>query len=507
MNYKPICLLIMILTLLLLLTGAAAATPVNKIYDLNDLKNIGNTDYKDEWTMDANYILMKNISISDGIWNSIGNQSHPFKGSFNGNGKTITFTEDVVFNSDSGGYGLFAKTSGNAKLENISLIVEGNLTIEDEEGNDNFGVLVGYCANSGQITISKCSLNLDEECFMKGNRNVGGLIGRFDRGTVENCVVVGDIETTNSAAGGLIGFMNLSDGNVLVQNCSAFGSVATDKYGAGGLIGIVKVVSDQINSDQIKIENCYASVTTESKADGGTSGGLIGELWAGSVNNCYATGNVTANIGFSGGLIGQVVNNVRTDMKVTNCYATGTVIGLKKGGLVGKISESGWYIDDSFYLSEEPEEGDFNDLGNAVSIEQLKSIDAFTVKKEDDGFIEGDGWSISSSYDPEKTWFILEGRDYPKLSWQYKAPSNGGSGTGQAVVINSTDEIPDLTDNTIHDSSEIPSLSEEDDDVSKSGYDVEDNTGPDWKLYLIIGIGLIVVISGVAYFLNKRNGA
>lgn len=416
------------MTIFLILSGTASAVPVNEINNLGDLKNIGNTTYNSSFTMNANYILIKDISIDDEIWDSIGTSDNPFKGFFNGNGKTITFNGDTVFNSESESYGLFAKVSDNAKLENISLVANGNLT----NGNqDTFGILAGHCIGSEQIYISNCSLNIKTDFFMKGNSNVGGLIGsinkgsavsiencsvdgnifgyiavgglvgRFGNGTVKNCISNCEIKTTGSGVGGLIGIISPSNGIILVQNSSAFGSVTSNKLVAGGLIGVLNNTSGSTT-----IENCYASVTTKSEANNGASGGLIGELWAGSVTNCYAIGDVITNSGNSGGLIGLIANNDSNTMTVTNCYAIGgDVIGhpAATGGLVGSKSnkEADWNATGSFYL------GTKNTFGTQITSEAMKQISTF------------ENWNITDEPTADSVWYIREGCDYPRLSWQY----------------------------------------------------------------------------------------
>jgi hypothetical protein len=64
-------------------------------------------------------------------------------------------------------------------------------------------------------------------------------------------------------------------------------------------------------------------------------GGLVGLNFESSIENCYATGNVTG-IGCVGGLMGRNGNAT-----IINCYATGNIEGTEwVGGLVGYHNES-----------------------------------------------------------------------------------------------------------------------------------------------------------------------
>ena len=63
-------------------------------------------------------------------------------------------------------------------------------------------------------------------------------------------------------------------------------------------------------------------------------GGLAGELYNGSITNCYITGNVSGASGV-GGLVGEQYA-YNGDCSITNCYAKGNVNGsYETGGLVG----------------------------------------------------------------------------------------------------------------------------------------------------------------------------
>ena len=121
---------------------------------------------------------------------------------------------------------------------------------------------------------------------LKGKDNVGGLVGDFNNGTMENC----------SATGIIVGEKN-----------------------TGGLVG---------NHSYGTITKSYSTCTVT-----GTRivGGLAGSSNSGSIEKSYATGNVTGSGDNIGGLIGYNGN------PVTNCYATGGVSGSSSiGGLIGK---------------------------------------------------------------------------------------------------------------------------------------------------------------------------
>jgi len=91
------------------------------------------------------------------------------------------------------------------------------------------------------------------------------------------------------------------------------------------------------NVGNATIENCYTAVDVTGI---GNLGGLVGSNYiedAGnaSIENCYASGNITGDASIVGGLVGENSGNI------TNCYATGDMGGtFAIGGLIG-TSNSG----------------------------------------------------------------------------------------------------------------------------------------------------------------------
>ncbi|MCL1946870.1 MAG: T9SS type A sorting domain-containing protein, partial [Chitinivibrionia bacterium] len=143
----------------------------------------------------------------------------------------------------------------------------------------------------------------------------------------------------------------------LFGGIGVFGTVknlgVTDSYiegrRAGGLVstnigtvencyatGNVKSVSIRagglVTYNEGTIKNCYATGNVEG-SDIGDIGGLVA-VSHGTIENCYATGNVNegGEYSFSGG---GLVGHNGPDGTITNCYATGNVKGNDAGGLVG----------------------------------------------------------------------------------------------------------------------------------------------------------------------------
>ena len=139
-----------------------------------------------------------------------------------------------------------------------------------------------------------------------------GLFGYLDKaGTVKNVVMEGIQITSNHVlmsgnTGGVVGY---SWGTI--ENCSVSGSISGTNC-VGGVVGSQKAGS---------IIGCSSSAIVK-----GTRyvGGVAGEKW-GTMTACYATGNVTLEIGSQNNLSGGGVVGLSGGNRVLACYATGNV--------------------------------------------------------------------------------------------------------------------------------------------------------------------------------------
>lgn len=156
-------------------------------------QNVNNgTTYKD-YTITLN----TDLDLNNQSWTPIStntDSNNMFKGTFNGNGHTIS---GLFINSSAHRQGLFGNNSGTIKNLNVSGTVSGDA-------------------------------------------RVGGIVG-FNEGTVENCTFTGTVSSsynkdsgsTSSGAGGIVG------SNVgLVTNCYALNATVTNsKYTPGAIVG------------------------------------------------------------------------------------------------------------------------------------------------------------------------------------------------------------------------------------------------------------------------------
>ena len=238
-------------------------------------------------------------------WGPIGNSGPKYTGVFEGNGHTIS---NLYINRGSSDYiGLFGATNG-ANIRNLGL--EGGSVV----GGNWVGPLVG---NANYGTIRSCYTMVG----VRGDTNVGGLVGRMWNARAINCYATGEIRGNNNHVGGLVGVM--TEGSL--TDCYATGHVEGASLRTGGLVG---------NATDVTLTSCYAT----GDVDGGSYdvGGLMGEINGVTLTSCYATGAVSGDDDVDN--IGGLVGHARNISSIRTSYATGTVNGnTDVGGLVGLI--------------------------------------------------------------------------------------------------------------------------------------------------------------------------
>lgn len=196
-----------------------------------------------------------------------------FRGRFSGNGFSI---KDLYINQPMlGNLGLFSNVS-NSELSQIQL---RNVRIK---GNNNVGALIGVAVN---VKINSCSFT----GVVNGKTYVGGLVGTLGNSFISDSYSLGEV-SGEKAVGGLVGNAYQTD----VKRSFSTGSVSGESE-VGGLIGLF-----QSNSKN-KVENCYSLASLQANQ---IVGGIIGTMAGGLINNSYFAGQVPSVIQ-SSGLLGK----------------------------------------------------------------------------------------------------------------------------------------------------------------------------------------------------------
>jgi hypothetical protein len=358
--------------------GADGDGPADNIRYIKELQYIAaNTGY-----LDGHYKLGADVDLSSVTsWTPIGTDSKPFTGTFDGNGYTIA---GVTISSGNGYLGLFGYASGAAFTDVVLMGV--SIT----RGSSDIGALAAYCID---CTVTGCS----SSGTMSGWKFLGGLIGHYVANSaaaaITDCSSSCEVTGTGNYIGGLIGYTNggSSANTMTVIGCSASGSVE-GTYDIGGLIGEVYGYTT--------VTGCHATGTVNSTDHSSSlygTGGLIGVLDGGEKNDpscvvkgCYATGAVTGEVDFIGGLVGingYAYSTTVRPGKITCCYATGIVTGrCQVGGLVGENNKYS-ILDNSFATGEV--HGTSSYIGGCVGYNCSSVANCYSI-----GLVSGTGSDI-----------------------------------------------------------------------------------------------------------------
>jgi hypothetical protein len=348
---------------------------------------------------DKCFVLVSDIDLTGIGIRPIGSPG-AFTGFFNGNGHEIRNLSIDANSAPLPHVGLFGFIGLQGRVANLDL---ENVLIRTGMGSHHCGALAG--GNEGQIA------NCSATGTVIGDDTLGGLVGT-NAGTItqsySTCTVTGTRNSWN--IGGLVGF---NTGGIM--NCYATGNVISEdiSYNLGGLIG----------SSKGTIECSFAAGNVYAGMESHTLGGLLGEN-KGSVTNCYSTGNVTAGEkSFPlAGLVGSNRGSIR------NCYSCGRVgASLATGGLVGIIfggsTVSPAIISPPVVSSIQ---GCFWDTDTSGQQHSTGGFGMKTTAMRTVGTFMNAGWDFvdETVNGTEDIWWIREGQDYPRLSWERSQDSS-----------------------------------------------------------------------------------
>ena len=192
---------------------------ISTIADLKYLAiwvNAGNSYFNKYFKLGANITLNKNTTNN---FTPIGTESHPFSGTFDGKGYTIS---GLNINKPSNDYiGLFGYANG-ATIKNLTLT---NSTIT---GKEKVGGITGI---AGSTKIANCLVT--NSVNVSGDYYAGGVSGMS--GQISGCNSAANVSATSSYAGGIVGYINGQYSNS-VDHCLYTGNNVTGNS-KGAIVG------------------------------------------------------------------------------------------------------------------------------------------------------------------------------------------------------------------------------------------------------------------------------
>ncbi|MQN82626.1 hypothetical protein [Segatella copri] len=185
--------------------------------------------------------------VAELSWTPIGNFDNNYQGTFDGNGKTIS---NLYINASSDFAGFFGYLAGG----NIKNITFDNAKV-NSTGIYYTGILAGYagsCIFENIKTLGNCSVegkditggiagiavgnisNCENHAEVKGTKSLGGILGMYygSDNSITSCANYGAVTGTYSQVGGMVGYFDSGT----IQNSANYGDI-TGKDNVGNLIG------------------------------------------------------------------------------------------------------------------------------------------------------------------------------------------------------------------------------------------------------------------------------
>ena len=220
-------------------------------------------------------------NIGNKSWVPIGNSTNKYQGTFDGNNKTIT---NLYINASQLNVGLFGCTyEGTIK----------NLTFEYANvtnTNNYVGVLVGKAFWGSTLQ----NIKISNTCQIKGGNYTGGIAGYLD-GNAYNCVNCATVQGIKYI-GGLCGFYSISRTGNSMTACANYGNVTASSLGVGGLVGYFDsgTIQDCANYGGVKGTERVAGMA------GSVNNGKIQNVFSyGNISVTTKTQNVGMFFGYS----------------------------------------------------------------------------------------------------------------------------------------------------------------------------------------------------------------
>lgn len=263
-----------------------------------DLRRLAENCVLDSWSRGIKVVLQNDIVLSMESEFSI----PTFAGIFDGNGFTIS---NVKLTGNGSAVGLFRYVQEGAKVRNLTVSGE----ISPSGSQDQVGGIVGV--NYGSIENCKFSGNVI------GDNEVGGIAGvNEESGEIRRCESGANV-IGNHSAGGIVG-----NNHGILNNCSNSGSINT--YSTE-----VTYELDDITMDNLEQINSTSNVAAHTD-----TGGIAG-ISDGKIYFCSNSGAIGyQHVGYNtGGIVGRLHQGY-----LQNCTNTGYVQGRKDvGGIVGQM--------------------------------------------------------------------------------------------------------------------------------------------------------------------------
>lgn len=211
----------------------------------------------------------KSQNLEEKSWVPIGNRNIiKYRGTFDGNGKTITNLYINASQTSQNNMGLFGYTY-QSTIKNLTF---ENVNVTNTQSNT--GILVGKAGYGSTLQ----NIKISKTCQIKGGNYTGGIAGELD-GNAYNCVNYTTVQGIKSV-GGLFGRYSRKGNSITA--CANYGNVTASSDMVGGLVGYYSSGTIQDCANYGDVKGTYRVA------------GMAGFVSEGKVQNVFSYGNVSA---------------------------------------------------------------------------------------------------------------------------------------------------------------------------------------------------------------------
>ena len=239
---------------------------MNDLDFINQGDNIRITkDYTGKF--EGNNFMIRNINVNSYIFSSV-----------QGKIQNLNFQNVTITKATSSNIGIIAYLD-NANIDNINVYNETILLNSGIALGVNAGGLIGYVQNTNiqNSSITNVKIEVDD---INSSFSIGGLIGFNHSNTLIKNSFVQDVNINEKASliiNGIGGITGITSQNVVynaIENCYVVGNIETTKGNTGGITG---------RAENIDIKNCISYVNIVAEQD--NIAGIIGEETKSNVNS------------------------------------------------------------------------------------------------------------------------------------------------------------------------------------------------------------------------------
>ena len=347
--------------------------------------------------------LTADIDLNNAAWTPIGTSTNPFKGVFDGKGKTISNYSITAV--DDNGSGLFGVIAGNVNSDFMQL---SNVVSENGEFSTTNISENKYTCVVKNLNVSNATVTADGKKYVSpvigaasnayiANINVtgttmtvykygAGIVAKLVKGVVNNCTAAGTFTGSGEGYGGHIAGIIAEVGEnapFVVMKCTNSANITASYGHNGGICALVPgdsaVIVNCTNNGTISVNNAHNAAGIAGQALNGyfinctNNGAISGSVRAGETNgfggivsygpyngmfyNCRNTGNITAT---SATYVAGICGKASIDAQFNNCSNTGTLVWTGDG------STYAYPITDGVIGTEEATTMTFAELKDAV---------------------------------------------------------------------------------------------------------------------------------------------